>query len=175
MEKPLAQRGGGNNLSEEMKKTNAVRILDQQKIEYRLFEYEVDENDLSAENVARKMGHSIDLVFKTLVLSGDKTGVIVAVIPGAAEADLKALAALSGNKKCAMVHLREVLAITGYIRGGVSPVGMKKNFPTFVDETALSHPQIFVSAGMRGLQCQIQSFDLIRITHAKTGKISLFT
>jgi Cys-tRNA(Pro)/Cys-tRNA(Cys) deacylase len=175
MEGPSLRGFEGQNLSQEMKKTNAVRILDQHKIEYKLFEYEVNENDLSAENVAKIMGHSIDLVFKTLVLSGDKTGVIVAVIPGAGEVDLKALAALSGNKKCAMVHLKDVQAITGYIRGGVSPVGMKKNFPTFVDELAINHPQIFVSAGMRGLQCQIRPLDLTRITHAKTGTISILT
>jgi Cys-tRNA(Pro)/Cys-tRNA(Cys) deacylase len=155
-----------------MKKTNVARIFDQHKIDYELFEYEVDETDLSAENVARKIGHSIDLVFKTLVLTGDKTGVIVAVIPGDREVDLKALAALSGNKKCAMVHLKEVLAITGYIRGGVSPVGMKKSFPTFVDEIAVNYPNIFVSAGIRGLQCKLSPDNLIKITNAKTGNIS---
>jgi len=158
-----------------MKKTNVARILDQQKIGYELYEYEVDENDLGAENVARKIGHPIEMVFKTLVLTGDKTGVIVAVIPGAREVDLKALAALSGNKKCAMVHLKEVLAITGYIRGGVSPVGMKKSFPTFMDEIALNYPDIFVSAGIRGLQCKLSPENLIKITNAKTGKISTST
>jgi Cys-tRNA(Pro)/Cys-tRNA(Cys) deacylase len=155
-----------------MKKTNVARIFDQHKIDYELFEYEVDENDLGAENVAKKIGHSIDLVFKTLVLTGDKTGVIVAVIPGAREVDLKSLAALSGNKKCAMVLLKEVLAITGYIRGGVSPVGMKKSFPTFVDEIAVNYPNIFVSAGIRGLQCKLSPDNLIKITNAKTGNIS---
>jgi Cys-tRNA(Pro)/Cys-tRNA(Cys) deacylase len=156
-----------------MKKTNVARILDQQKIEYELFAYEVDENDLSAENVARKIGHPIDLVFKTLVLTGDKSGVIVAIIPGAREVDLKVLASLSGNKKCAMIHLKEIQSLTGYIRGGVSPVGMKKNFPTFVDDTALQYPEIFVSAGIRGLQCKITPQDLIKITGAKTGAISI--
>lgn len=155
-----------------MKKTNVARIFDQHKIEYDLFEYEVDENELGAENVARKIGHSIDLVFKTLVLTGDKTGVIVAVIPGARELDLKSLAALSGNKKCAMVHLKEIQGITGYIRGGVSPVGMKKQFPTFVDKITANYPKIFVSAGIRGLQCQISPDELISITNAKTGNIS---
>jgi len=155
-----------------MKKTNVARILDQQNIEYELFEYEVDENDLGAENVARKIGHPIEMVFKTLVLIGAKTGVIVAVIPGAREVDLKALAALSGNKKCAMVHLKEIQTITGYIRGGVSPVGMKKIFPTFVDDSAPQHSKIFVSAGVRGLQCKIDPLNLIRITNAKTGNIS---
>ncbi len=155
-----------------MKKTNVARILDQQKIEYELYEYEVDESDLSAEAVAKKIGHPIEMVFKTLVLTGDKTGVIVAIIPGAHEVDLKVLAALSGNKKCAMVHLKEIQTITGYIRGGVSPLGMKKNFPTFVDDSALQHSQIFVSAGIRGLQCKIAPQNLIRITQAKTGTIS---
>ncbi|MFP4471681.1 MAG: Cys-tRNA(Pro) deacylase [Bacteroidales bacterium] len=155
-----------------MKKTNAARILDQHRISYDLAEYEVDENDLSAENVAAKVGQPIGIVFKTLVLEGDKTGYLVAVIPGAAEVDLKKLAALSGNKKCWMVPLKNVLALTGYIRGGVSPVGMKKPFPVFMDAKAFEHDKVFVSAGIRGLQMQISPGDLQRVTRAVPGHIS---
>ena len=120
-----------------MKKTNSARILDQHKIAYELFEYEVDENNLGAEVVAAKIGQPIEKVFKTLVLTGDKTGVIVAIIPGAREVDLKNLASLSGNKKCNLVTLKEVLVLTGYLRGGVSPIGMKKNYPTFIDSSCI--------------------------------------
>lgn len=154
------------------KKTKAARILDQHKIAYDFIEYEVDENDLSAETVAQKVGKPIEIVFKTLLLQGDKTGAIVAVIPGNKEVNLKALAALSGNKKCLMVPLKEVLPLTGYIRGGVSPLGMKKQFPTFIDISAESHHKISISAGIRGLQVFLNPRELIEITSAKTGNIS---
>lgn len=155
-----------------LKKTNAARILDQHSIPYDLLEYEVDENDLSAETVAQKVGKSVEVVFKTLLLSGDKTGVIVAVIPGNHQVNLKSLAALSKNKKCLMVPLKEILALTGYIRGGVSPLGMKKHFPTFVDESAILFDRICISAGIRGLQLYLDPLDLINITESKTGEIS---
>ncbi len=155
-----------------MKKTNAVRILDQHKVDYQLMEYVVDENDLSAETVAQKVGKPVETVFKTLVLRGDSSGNIVAIIPGNAEVDLKALAKLSGNKKCLMIAQKELLPLTGYIRGGVSPLGMKKNFPTFVDERALKHQQISISAGVRGLQILINPAALIKILNIKTGVIS---
>lgn len=155
-----------------MKKTNAARMLEQQKIHFDLLEYEVNENDLSAETVAQKVGKPIEMVFKTLVLHGDKTGEIVAVIPGNKEVNLKALAKISGNKKVMMIPMREILPLTGYIRGGVSPIGMKKSFPTFVDESALAHQNICVSAGVRGLQIILTPDDLIRITLSKTGAIS---
>jgi len=155
-----------------MKKTNAARILDQHNIVYDLLEYEVDENDLSAETVAQKVGKPIEIVFKTLLLSGDKTGVIVAIIPGKNELNLKSLAALSNNKKCAMVPLKEILSLTGYIRGGVSPLGMKKTFPTFIDESALLHDRICISAGIRGLQLFLEPLELVKITESKTGNIS---
>lgn len=158
-----------------MKKTNAARILDQHKIAYELFEYEVDENNLGAEVVAAKIGQPIEKVYKSLVLTGDKTGVIIAIIPGAMEIDLKNLASLSGNKKCQMVPLKEVLSLTGYIRGGVSPIGMKKNYPTFIDSSCISYERIFVSAGVRGLQLHISPIDLIKITNAKSGDISTFS
>ena len=156
-----------------MKKTNVARILDQHKIEYRLFGYDVGESDLSAETVAKKIGQPIEIVFKTLVLRGDKTGIIVAVIPGNTEINLKALATLSKNKKCAMAPLKEVQTFTGYIRGGVSPIGMKKKYPTFIDEIALNNDKIFFSAGVRGTQVEISPGDLIGMINPGIGKISV--
>jgi len=155
-----------------MKKTNVVRILDQHKIDYQLHHYDVDDSDLSAETVANKIGRPIEIVFKTLVLKGDKTGVIVAIIPGNTEVDLKALASLSNNKKCAMVAMKEVQALTGYIRGGVSPIGMKKKFPTFIDESANDFDKIFFSAGIRGMQIELAPQDLVRIINPEIGKLS---
>jgi len=155
-----------------MKKTNAVRILDQHKVDYQLLEYVVDESDLSAETVAQKVGKPIETVFKTLVLRGDNTGNIVAIIPGNAEVDLKALAKLSGNKKCLMIAQKELLPLTGYIRGGVSPLGMKKHFPTFIDQSAINHLEISISGGVRGLQILINPKALIEILDIKTGVIS---
>ncbi|MBP2662801.1 MAG: ybaK [Firmicutes bacterium] len=134
-------------------KTNAARILDGLKFTYELREYEVDETDLSAQNVAEKVGMPDAQVFKTLVVKGDKTGIIMACIPGATELDLKALAAVSGNKKVEMVSLKEVQPLTGYVRGGVSPLGPKKRYPVFLDKSAANWQVIAVSAGVRG--CQI--------------------
>ncbi|MCK9618505.1 MAG: Cys-tRNA(Pro) deacylase [Lentimicrobiaceae bacterium] len=145
-----------------MHKTNAARILDKQGISYELKEYEVDEDDLSATSAAAKIGEGVNLVFKTLVLLGDKTGIIVAVIPGGAELNLKALAKVSNNKSVAMVHMKELLGITGYIRGGCSPIGMKKNYPTFIHESCRQYNFIYVSAGMRGLQLKIHPDDLVK-------------
>lgn len=147
-----------------MKKTNAARILDSKSIDYELIEYKVDENDLSATTLAKKIGEDIEQIFKTLVLRGDKTGVFVCVIPGNAEVDLKKAAKISGNKNCAMVQQKELLPLTGYIRGGCSPMGMKKPFPTYIDETCQLFDYIFVSAGQRGLQFKINPDDLIRVT-----------
>jgi len=158
-------------LSGKLKKTNAARFLDKLKIEYEIREYEVDESDLSAENVARKVGLPLERIFKTLVARGDKTGVIMAVVSGAAEVDLKALAAVSGNKKAEMVHLNEVLPLTGYIRGGVSPLGAKKNYPVYLDRTALAQATISISAGMRGIQIFLSPAELMRATHAVVGDI----
>ncbi len=154
-----------------VKKTNAARFLDNQKIEYAIREYEVDESDLGAENVAHKVGLPLERVFKTLVARGDKTGVVMALVSGAAEVDLKALASVSGNKKVELVHLNEVLPLTGYIRGGVSPLGARKNYPVFLDRTALSQETICISAGMRGMQIVLQPSELVRATHAKVGDI----
>lgn len=147
-----------------MKKTNAARLLDAKSIEYELVEYEVNENDLSAPTLAKKIGEDIEQIFKTLVLRGDKTGVFVCVIPGNAEVDLKKAAKVSGNKNCAMVQQKELLPLTGYIRGGCSPIGMKKPYPTYIHETCQLFDHIFVSAGQRGLQFRINPEDLVNIT-----------
>ncbi len=155
-----------------MKKTNAARILDQHNIEYQLLEYPVDETDLSATTAAAKIGIPVETVYKTLVLHGDKTGNLIAVIPGDADVDLKKLAALSGNKKCLMLPLKEVQNATGYIRGGVSPLGLKKDYPIFIHFEIRNHPKISVSAGMRGVQLQLAPEDLIAVTGATIGNIT---
>ena len=153
-------------------KTNAARILDQNMISYDLKNYIVDESDLSAVSVAQKVGLPIEQVYKTLVARGDKTGVIVACIPGDRELQLKGLASLSGNKKVEVVSLKEVQPLTGYIRGGVSPIGMKKNYPVFIDSGINNQEKIAVSAGLRGLQLYLSPNDLISVTHAQLGMIS---
>ena len=148
-------------------KTNAARLLDKAKVTYELIPYEVDENDLSAPHVAASLGEDINCVFKTLVLHGDKTGHFVCVIPGEHEVDLKLAAKVSGNKKCDLIPVKELLPLTGYIRGGCSPIGMKKLFPTYIHRTCLDFPYIYVSAGIRGLQLKIAPQDLIREVHAE--------
>ena len=153
-------------------KTNAARILDQNKIPYELKEYSVDESDLSAIAVAQKIGLPIEQMYKTLVVRGDKTGVLVACIQGDHELQLKSLASLSGNKKVEVVSLKEVQPLTGYIRGGVSPLGMKKNYPVFIDSEINKHEKISLSAGLRGLQLFLRPVDLIAVTKAQVGKIS---
>lgn len=153
-------------------KTNAARILDKQKISYELIPYDVDESDLSAVHVAETLAEPIEQVFKTILLRGDKKGLLVCVIPGHLEVDLKAVAKISENKKVEPVAVKELLPLTGYIRGGCSPLGMKKNFPTYFDENALSQPYIFVSAGVRGLQIKVAPQDLISAVKAITGCIS---
>ena len=145
-----------------MKKTNAARLLEGLKIPHTLQEYPVDESDLSAEHVAREVGLPLNQVFKTLVARGDRTGVIVAVLPGDGELDPKALASVSGNKKVDLVPLKEVQPLTGYLRGGCSPLGMKKKYPVFLDESARAFPFISVSAGLRGLQVYLAPEDLRR-------------
>ncbi|ODA42666.1 Cys-tRNA(Pro) deacylase [Desulfosporosinus sp. BG] len=152
-------------------KTNAARILDQAKISYELKDYIVDESDLSAVAVANKVGLPIEQVYKTLVARGDKTGVIVACIQGDHELHLKRLAALSGNKKVEVVSLKEVQPLTGYIRGGVSPIGMKKSYPIFIDSAIEKLDKIAVSAGLRGLQLFLRPIDLIAVTKAQLGAI----
>jgi Cys-tRNA(Pro)/Cys-tRNA(Cys) deacylase len=156
-----------------MTKTNAARLLDIQGIKYVLVEYAVDESDLSATAVASKLGQNIEQVFKTLVLRGDKTGVFVCVIPGGEELDLKKAAHVSGNKNAAMIPQKEILGITGYIRGGCSPLGMKKKFPTYIDESCVLHDYIYVSAGIRGLQIKITPNDLIASASCEVADLIL--
>ena len=146
---------------EKINKTNACRILDQKKVAYELIPYEVDENDLGAQHIADQLGEDINQVFKTLVLKGDKTGHFVCVIPGNDEVDLKKTAKVTGNKSCDLIPMKELLPLTGYVRGGCSPVGMKKPFPTFIHETCQLFDYIYVSAGVRGLQFKLNPQHLI--------------
>ena len=155
------------------KKTNASRILDNMKIAYRLLEYEVDENNLDAVHVANSVGMPSAQVFKTLCVQGDKTGVIFACIPGNHELDLKALAKISGNKRAELVALKDVLPLTGYIRGGVSPLGAKKAYPVFLDLTANNWEEISISAGQRGLQIILSPSDLQAATKAKVAPLTM--
>ena len=136
-------------------KTNAARLLDAAGISYTLVPYEVDEEHLEASHVAQQLGEDLDRVFKTLVLRGDRNGLFVCVIPGSLEVNLKVAARISGNKSCAMIHVKELLPLTGYIRGGCSPIGMKKPLPTFLHESAFLWDSIYISAGVRGLQIGI--------------------
>ncbi|WP_433900810.1 Cys-tRNA(Pro) deacylase [Sphingobacterium puteale] len=147
-------------------KTNAVRLLDTAKVNYELREYEVDDHDVSAENVALSLGLLPETLYKTLVLKGNIDPYIVAVIPGNAQLDLKKIAKVSGNKNCEMLPMKELLAVTGYIRGGCSPIGMKKLFPTFIEEAAQLETEISVSAGKRGLQMILNPNDLATLTKA---------
>lgn len=142
-------------------KTNAARLLDAAGIDYELVPYSYSEEDLSAESVAAELSEPIEQVFKTLVLRGDKTKEFVCVIPGDMEVDLKVAAKISGNKNCEMLHVKDLLPTTGYIRGGCSPIGMKKPFPTFIHESALLYDYIYISAGKRGLQIKINPQALI--------------
>jgi Cys-tRNA(Pro)/Cys-tRNA(Cys) deacylase len=159
-------------MGKKIEKTNAARLLDKAGIAYKLIPYEVDENDLAAQHVADSLGQDIAMVFKTLVLHGDKTGHIVCVVPGDMEVDLKALAKASGNKKVEMIAMKDLLAVTGYIRGGCSPVGMKKRFPTYFHSTALNFEHIYVSAGVRGLQIEISPSALIDFVGAKVADVA---
>ena len=152
-------------------KTNAMRRLDAAKIPYRVMEYVVDENDLSGTHIAEQIGLPYAQVFKTLVAKGDKTGPVVFCIPCDGEIDLKKAAALTGNKKIEMIHVKDLLALTGYIRGGVSPIGMKKKFPTYIDESCLSHEEITVSSGQRGAQLLLNTAALVNFTEAKPSAL----
>jgi len=147
-----------------MGKTNAVRILEQQKIPFTLVDYEVDESDLSAVAVASKMGLPIDQIFKTLVLRSSSHEIFVCIIPGACELDLKKAAAAAGFKKADLIPVKEILPLTGYIRGGCSPIGMKKAYPSYLDETGMLYDDIYVSAGVRGTQVNIKPEDLTGLT-----------
>ncbi|MBO7278688.1 MAG: Cys-tRNA(Pro) deacylase [Bacteroidales bacterium] len=152
-------------------KTNVARLLDARKVAYELIPYTVDENDLAATHVAEELNEDIAQVFKTLVLRGDKNGLFVCVIPGDQEVDLKKAAKLSGNKKAEMIAVKELQPLTGYIRGGCCPIGMKKPFPTWIHETCQLFPYIFVSAGVRGLQLKINPDDLLQVVGAKPADL----
>ena len=148
-------------MAKKIEKTNAARLLDRTKIAYDLVPYTVDEDNLAATHVAEELGEDIATVFKTLVLRGDRAGLFVCVIPGDKEVDLKAAARVSGNKKADLIPMKELLPTTGYIRGGCSPIGMKKPLPTFIHSTCLDHERIYISAGVRGLQIAIAPADLV--------------
>lgn len=151
---------GLKSMKAQIKKTNAARILDDLGITYQLVEYNVDEEHLDAVHVAAEVGMPPEQVFKTLCVHGDKNSVLFAVIPGNGEVDLKKLARMSGNKRCELVALKELLPLTGYIRGGCSPLGAKKNYPVYLDETCILFDKIAVSAGQRGLQLLLKPEDL---------------
>ena len=160
-------------MAKKIEKTNAARLLDRAKIAYNLIPYEFDENDLAAQHVADSLGQDIAKVFKTLVLHGDRTGYIVCVIPGDKEVELKALAKVSGNKKVEMIPMKALLGVTGYIRGGCSPIGMKKRFPTYFHSTAADHDVIYVSAGVRGLQIEINPNELISFVDGVISDVAI--
>lgn len=155
-----------------MTKTNVMRLLEAAKIDYKTAEYEYDEEDLSGTHAAQVLGMPAEQVFKTLVTRGDKTGICVFCIPVCCELELKKAAAVSGNKKLEMIHVKELLSLTGYIRGGCSPIGMKKQYPTYIDETSQLFGYIAVSAGMRGQQIIISTEELIRYIGAIEADIT---
>lgn len=152
-------------------KTNAARLLDREGIAYELIPYSVDESDLGAFHVAELLGEDISMVYKTIVLNGDKTGKLVCVIPGDKEVDLKKAAKISGNKKVEPLHVKELLPTTGYIRGGCSPLGMKKKFDTFFQYDCRSLPYFYISAGQRGLQLKVSPEAIINLTEGVTGDL----
>lgn len=156
-------------------KTNAARLLDRAKIPYRLVPYTVDPDNLAADHVASMLGEDINCVYKTLVLRGSSTGYFVCVIPGNREVDLKKAAKVSGNKKVEMIPMKDLLTVTGYIRGGCSPLGMKKSFLTFIQEDALSLDEFFISAGVRGLQICVDPAQLVECIGATVADISTHT
>lgn len=152
-------------------KTNVARLLDKAKISYELIPYQVDEDDLSAIHVASSLGEDVDQVFKTLVLQGDKTGYFVCILPGEQEVNLKLAAKVSGNKKCDLIAMKDLLPITGYIRGGCSPIGMKKHFPTYIHKSCVQFSYIYISAGIRGMQIKIAPNDLIQESRAEVCEL----
>lgn len=158
-------------MKEKLHKTNAARHLDTLGISYELISYPVDEDDLGAQHVAATTGQNLAQIYKTLVLRGERTGYFVCVIPGAAELDLKLAAKAAGDKSCQMLHVKELFPLTGYLRGGCSPLGMKKLFPTFIHEDCILWDYIFVSAGLRGLQIKINPQDLLKAVPAQTAPL----
>ena len=160
-------------MAQKIEKTNAARLLDRAKVAYELIPYEVDENDLAATRVAESLGEPIERVYKTLVLRGDRNGHFVCVVQGDKEVDLKLAAKVSGNKSAALIPMKELLPTTGYIRGGCTPIGMKKRFPTFIDESVLEFDYIYISAGQRGLQLRLNPQDLIAFVGAEIAPLVL--
>ncbi len=156
-----------------MVKTNALRLLETAGIETEVFEYTVDEDNLSGVHVAEVLGADPDCVFKTLVCRGDKNGINVFVIPVAAELDLKKCAVVSKNKRVEMIQVKELLGLTGYIRGGCSPVGMKKKYPTYFDETAIVFDKIYVSAGQRGMQVKVNPEELAAFVEGEFWNLTM--
>lgn len=156
-----------------MNKTNAMRMLDAAKIPYLPLEYEVDESDLSGVHIAAQIGLPLEQVFKTIVLRGDKKGLSVFCVPVACEIDLKKAAQLTGDKKVEPLHVKELLSLTGYIRGGCSPIGMKKKFPTYIDKSAEQFEKITVSAGVRGIQLLLNAGQLIAFTDATVAEFTV--
>lgn len=152
-------------------KTNAARFLDRMKTAYQLVPYEVDESDLSARHLADQLGQDIERIFKTLVFEGDKTGHLICVVPGNAEVDPKKAAKASGNKSIAMIPMKDLVAVTGYMRGGCSPLGMKKQFPTLIHESVRRHAGVYISAGRRGLQILLAPEALITAAGAAVADI----
>ena len=161
-------------MSQKTAKTNAVRILDKHQIPYELREYEVDEEHVDAMHVAESLGVNPEGIYKTLILKGNVEPYIVAVIPANTHLDMKKFAKVSGNKNCEMLPLKDVLNVTGYIRGGCSPIGMKKQFPTYIEELAILQDQICISAGKRGLQILLNAEDLKPLIGAQFADITQF-
>ncbi len=155
-----------------MKKTNAMRMLDEAGIPYEVVEYDVDPEDLSGVHVAQTASLPLESVFKTIVLHGDKTGYLVICVPVGDEIDLKKAARLSGNKSVELLRIADLEKVTGYVRGGCSPIGMKKKFPTFASEKLSSKEKVYVSAGRRGLQLYIASADLIAFCDIMAGEVT---
>lgn len=169
-------KGAGHGVSASHtseKKTNAMRLLDAAKIPYAVRTYEYEESDLSGTHAADAVGMASEAVFKTLVARGDKTGFAVFCIPVAEALDLKKAARISGNKSVEMLHVKELLPATGYVRGGCSPVGMKKKFPTYIDETATLFEEIAVSAGQRGIQLIVSPDALLAFTEAAYAELTV--
>lgn len=155
-----------------IKKTNVMRILDKANISYKAKSYEYEINDLSGVHAAEALGYDPDIVFKTIVTKGDKTGPVVFCLPSEKELNLKEAARISGNKKLEMVHVKDLFHLTGYLRGGCSPIGMKKTFPTYIDISINNHKEISISAGQRGQQIIINSKDFLAFTSAQAANIT---
>lgn len=160
-------------MAKKIDKTNAARLLDRAKIAYQLIPYQVDENNLAATHVAQSLGEPVERVFKTLVLKGDRSGHFVCVIQGDKEVNLKSAAKVSGNKSAELIPMKELLPTTGYIRGGCTPIGMKKRFPTYIDNSALQFDYIYISAGVRGLQLKLSPKELIPFIDAVVAEIEI--